>query len=375
MKFAKRITALLLALLLVTAVVPVSHAATSDKSVAPDTTVTLYFTYSGIFGVDGTFAINDPDNIVKSWKVGNPNAPGMSGNISGVDCYLYTSGKTNVGSDVSIPVVVTISTTAVAGQSATISFNYALCTDGVLGTMSAYKTDTAKVTIEAESGPVEEIPLPDNKDPNRVDYSDLERQIAIANGLNQSDYTSDSWAVLQAALVKAEDTLANSKNQDDVDAAAEDLAEAIFALVKMDYSKLEAALAAVEEFADSQEIYDLWLKLADAVTRGKQLLSSGDQAAVDAAAEDIRAILAQLMDALSSNIPSTGGDGSQSEVVVPPEEDFCNIPLHKVWPVLFFMSLAVNVGLIALIVIYVAKRKKNMKDDTPMVDYDIDDDF
>lgn len=375
MRLFKRITALLLALLLVCAVVPVSHAATSDKSVAPDTTVTLHFTYSGIFGVDGTFAINDPDNIVKSWKVGNPNAPGMSGNISGVDCYLYTSGKSNVGTDVSIPVSVTLSATAAAGQSATISFNYALCTDGVLGTMSAYKTDTAKVTIQAESGPVEEIPLPDNKDPNRVDYSNLERQIAIANGLNQSDYTSDSWAVLQAALVKAQDVLTNSKNQDDVDAAAEELAEAIFALVKMDYSRLEAALAAVEEFADSQEIYDLWLKLADAVTRGKQLLSSGDQAAVDAAAEDIRAILAQLMEALSANIPTTNPGGDQTQVTVPPEEDYCNIPLHKVWPILFFVSLAINVGLVAIIVLYVAKRRKTLKDDTPMVDYDIDDDF
>ena len=309
---------------------------------------------------------------MKSWKVGNPNAPGMSGNISGVDCYLYNSSKNSVGSDVSIPVVVTISATAVAGQSATVSFNYALCTDGVLGTMSAYKTDSAKVTVETGGGTTEVIPLPENKDPNRVDYSDLERQIAIANGLNQGDYTSESWAVLQAALVKAEDTL-SSKNQDDVDEAAENLAEAIFALVKMDYSALEAALAAVEDFADSQEIYDLWLKLADAVTRGKQLLSSGDQAAVDAAAEDIRSILAQLMEALAANGPGT--IVQDVEVEVPPGEDYCNIPMHKVWPVLFFMSLAVNVGLIALIAVYVAKRKKNMKDDTPMVDYDIDDDF
>ena len=372
MKFLKRITALLLVMLLFIAAVPTAHATTGNKSAAPDTTVTLHFTYSGIFGVDGTFAINDPNNIVKSWKVGNPNAPSMSGTISGVDCYLYTSGKSNVGSDVSIPVVVTLSSTAVAGQSASISFNYAVCTDGVLGTMSAYKTDTAKVTVESASGPVEDLPIPDNKDPNQVDYSNLERQIAIANGLNQGDYTSDSWAVLQAALTKAQDTL-TSKNQGDVDVAAEALAEAIFALVKMDYSALVSALDAVEEFADSQEVYDLWLKLSDAVVRGKQLLTSGDQAAVDAAAEDIRAILAQLMETLGAATPNIGGEPDQ--VVVPPDEDFCNIPLHKVWPILFFISLALNVGLVTLIVLYVAKRRQNMKDDTPMVDYDIDDDF
>ena len=62
------------------------------------------------------------------------------------------------------------------------------------------------------------------------------------------------------------------------------------------------------------------------------------------------------------------------EVEVPPKGEYCNIPMHKVWPVLFFVSLAVNVALIVLIIVYISKKKKNQKDNTPLVDYDIADD-
>ena len=62
------------------------------------------------------------------------------------------------------------------------------------------------------------------------------------------------------------------------------------------------------------------------------------------------------------------------EVEVAPKGEYCNIPMHKVWPVLFFVSLAVNVALIVLIIVYISKKKKNQKDNTPLVDYDIADD-
>ena len=61
------------------------------------------------------------------------------------------------------------------------------------------------------------------------------------------------------------------------------------------------------------------------------------------------------------------------EVEVEPSDDYCNIKIHYVWPILFFISLALNLGFIALIVVYVVRRKKNQTDDTPLVDYDIDD--
>ena len=59
---------------------------------------------------------------------------------------------------------------------------------------------------------------------------------------------------------------------------------------------------------------------------------------------------------------------------VEPEGDYCNIKIHKIWPILFFVSLGVNVLMGSVIVALVTRKKKNRKDNTPLVDYDIDDD-
>ena len=62
------------------------------------------------------------------------------------------------------------------------------------------------------------------------------------------------------------------------------------------------------------------------------------------------------------------------EVEVLPEGEFCNIPMHKLWQILFFISLILNVVLVVVIVVIVSKKKNNAKDKTPLVDYDIGDD-
>ena len=54
--------------------------------------------------------------------------------------------------------------------------------------------------------------------------------------------------------------------------------------------------------------------------------------------------------------------------------EFCNIKAHRVWPILFFVSFAVNLVLTFVIVKNVNRRKRNRKDSTPLVDYDISDD-
>ena len=53
---------------------------------------------------------------------------------------------------------------------------------------------------------------------------------------------------------------------------------------------------------------------------------------------------------------------------------FCNISIHKVWPILFFISLAANVVLVVVLVKKNGTKKKNQVDNTPLVDYDISDD-
>ena len=62
------------------------------------------------------------------------------------------------------------------------------------------------------------------------------------------------------------------------------------------------------------------------------------------------------------------------EVEKLPEGDYCNIKIHKLWPILFFISLGINLVLAGLIIGFLLKRKKNREDDTPLVDYDIEDD-
>lgn len=205
-----------------------------------------------------------------------------------------------------------------------------------------------------------------------LDDTGLMRQLAIANGLRRSDYTNKSWEALMAAMTSANWAL-NGNSQNAADVAEEALRTAIAALVRMDYSDLTEALNETEEFIASAELNDLWIQLAEAIEEGKRLLNSGDQEAVDASAERIRALLLQIQTAMKA--------GSTPEVIiqevpveVPPTDDYCNIPMHRVWPVLFFISLAVNVALVAVIVIYIRRKKQNRVDDMPLVDYDIMDD-
>ena len=205
-----------------------------------------------------------------------------------------------------------------------------------------------------------------------IDYTKLSHQIAIATGLKMGEYTTESWDAMSAALTRATKVL-KSDNQVTVDRGYKELKAAIEALVKVDRSALEEALADVENFAVSDEKNDIWFELLSAVNNGKSLLGSNDQAAIDTAAARIEWILAEVKTAVEElNTPKI--ITQEVQVEVPPTDDYCNIPAHRVWPVLFVCSLVLNVALVAVIAIYISK-KKNQKDDTPLVDYDISDDL
>lgn len=220
---------------------------------------------------------------------------------------------------------------------------------------------------------------------DHLDDTELKRQIAVANGLNRLDYTAESWETVSAALDKAVDAMGKN-NQATADKAAQDLKAAIAALVRMDYSALEKALSDVEKLVESSQQNKLWEQLMRAAGNGSSLLTSGDQAAVDAAVSEI----SQLYSRLKTMIEEQKDPDvviQENPVEVPPTDeycniahhrgwsvDYCNIARHRVWPVLLCISLAVNVILITVIVSYTAKKKRNQRDDTPLVDYDIYDD-
>lgn len=147
----------------------------------------------------------------------------------------------------------------------------------------------------------------------------------------------------------------SSKKQSDIDAALKELTEALNAMQKIDYTALDKALADANAMGGDNKVNSLWLALADALKRADEVRRTGDQAAVDALADEISGLLEQLL-ANTANGES------------------CNIGSHKVWPILFFVSFAVNLVLTFVIVKNVNRRKRNRKDSTPLVDYDISDD-
>ena len=206
----------------------------------------------------------------------------------------------------------------------------------------------------------------------QLDTAELARQLGIANGLNSRDYTAESWAALEAALKPANKAL-NGSDQKAVDKAAAELKAAIAALVRVDYSSLETVLAEVESYLNANPDSEAWLNLAEAVNEGRKLLASGDQSTANEAAAKISQILA-LVKAQENEQQTPEVIIQEVPVEVPPTDDFCNIASHRVWPVVFCISAALNVALVAVILVYISKKKRNQHDDTPLVDYDIFDD-
>ena len=212
-------------------------------------------------------------------------------------------------------------------------------------------------------------------DSSGVGYGDLRLKVATANGLNEYDYTKESWAPLAAAVKTGNRILSGTYSQAEVDEAAAAIVSAMEGLVKMDYSKLEAALGAVQSrISDAPELHDVWIRLYDAVAQGRPLLTSGDQAAVDEAVAQLNELLEELAGIGGVSTAEPEVIVREVEVEVLPTGDYCNIPMHRTWPVLFVISAVLNVGLIVLL-IYVVTKKRNTVDNTPLVSYDIDDDM
>ena len=206
----------------------------------------------------------------------------------------------------------------------------------------------------------------------QLDTAELTRQISIANGLNAKDYTAESWEAVEKALKPTEQAL-KGKDQKAVDKAAAGLKAAIAVLVRVDYSSLETVLAEVDSFLADNPGSEAWMDLAEAVRTGRELLASGDQEAANEAAARISQLLAQVKAmAEEQKVPEV--IVQEVPVEVPPTTDFCNIASHRVWPVVFCISAALNVALAAVILVYISKKKRNQHDDTPLVDYDIFDD-
>lgn len=206
---------------------------------------------------------------------------------------------------------------------------------------------------------------------NAVDYTELKKQITIAEGLEPSKYSNVSFDELTSALEAARQAL-SATTQEEVDTATENLKTAIANLKEMQLNALLAAIQAVKDHITNEKLAQLWKELYEILDRVEAALVSGDQDEVDACTVQLQTYL----DAINKELEALrAADIVEIEKVVEiePTDDYCNIPAHRIWIVLFWVSLALNIALCGLIAFYFIKKSKT-GDNTPLVDYDISDD-
>ena len=149
-----------------------------------------------------------------------------------------------------------------------------------------------------------------------VDYTELETQIAIAQGLKEEDYTAESWKVLKEALADAIEAR-TSEAQPAVDAAAKALKDAIAGLVKksasgVDYSKLVELIEKYNTLDKNKYTEASWARVANAITKATAALNSTSQTEVNAAVLELEAAINAL------ELKQSGGIGSgDTEVIIP----------------------------------------------------------
>ena len=89
--------------------------------------------------------------------------------------------------------------------------------------------DTAAAELKAAIDALELKPVV-----TPLNYTEINKQIEIAESKNKSEYTAESWAVMADALAAAKKAKAEATTQLDLDAAAKTLKDAIDALVRVD---------------------------------------------------------------------------------------------------------------------------------------------
>ena len=133
-----------------------------------------------------------------------------------------------------------------------------------------------------------------------IDYSLLVNYIAQAEALNSAEFTANSWNNLTYALNVAKGCL-ESKSQDEVDRAANELIYAIRALVRIggdesvDYSELNRVIAEAEALNPKDYTKKSWQTVNDALYNALQARTSNDQNFVDFVTKELKAALELLV--------------------------------------------------------------------------------
>lgn len=369
MKLISKSLALALAFVLILCLVPAANAQVAVLE--PGETATFVLNYSDVRAIQGEIEFSDSSIIadVQYDVIGD----GMDGMVENGIIFLYSDDPNGVDGKISI--TVTLTSKAPEGSSCTITIRYATTAAGS-NTLGSTQTVVHSVTVpeKEETKPTEpEETKPVETQPS-VKYADttaLKAQIKIAEELTDYEYTKETWAAVEKALDEARNLL-SSTSQKKVDTATSTLKKAISDLVPVDYTALREAIDSVGNMENMEEVAEYWSRFADALSNAQAQLTSGDQEAVNAATEELLASWAELVKAMEEM-----GQIIEVEkiVEVEPSYPFCNIKGHKVIFIIMIISLVINAAFIALTVIHFIRKNRRERDDTPLVEYNIDDDM
>ena len=154
-----------------------------------------------------------------------------------------------------------------------------------------------------------------------VDTTEIEKAVAEAEGLKESDYTAESWAAYQAALANARTALETKESQEAVDnataalnAAKEKLVKADEQPVTVDTSSLEKAIADAKALKEADYTADSWKALQGVLTEAQKALDAKEsQEAVDNATNSLNKAIKALVKKNSSSVKKTDGTTNKSK--------------------------------------------------------------
>ena len=151
-----------------------------------------------------------------------------------------------------------------------------------------------------------------------ITTTELEAAIAKAEALNESDYTSESWASMQTELQEAREELAAKHSQATVDEATSHLNAAIEALVKaetpaeVNTTELEKVIESAKALKEADYTSETWSALKSALETAESALEKKEsQEAVDNAAKGLQTAIDGLKKADDSKDDSNKGDDNK----------------------------------------------------------------
>lgn len=377
MKRLNKILILVLALTIAFSALCISASAADTKA---GESGSITFTFANVYGVDGAITADAGVTITN-----------VTSNVQDAACvnnkvFIYSASQTTI----EVIVYYTVDANATVGSAFAVNFDGS--TYGLNDQVGTIVKNTDYVTVAAQSsGSTIIVP--------KADTTALEEQIAIAEALNAVDYTEESWATVQAAL-DAGKRLLNSFSQTAVNNATAKLKDAIAALVKLDRAALIDAMNKADALFNKNADSKLWKDLHDAVVNGGELMTSRTQADIDAgvtallnAIKAVEALLNKAPETVIKEVPvevtKIVTETVEVEKVVTeivevevPKEIIKEVPVevpgeegsNLVWIILLIISIVINVALAVLVVLYFIKKKNNQKDNTPLVNYNIEED-